>query len=354
MSNKIACITGFTGQDGRYLSRLLLDKGYEVYGIVRRLSHPSLEFIEELKLQNVNLLIGDLNDIFSIQNIIAKIKPDEFYNLGAMSHVKTSFDQPEYTLNVTGLSVGKILESIRNFSPNTKFYNAGSSEQFGDQPAPQNEQTRFSPRSPYGAAKCLAHHLVKVYRESYGIFACQGLLFNHESPHRGKDFVTRKVTSWIASYIKEINSGKITKFLIPLKLGNLDAKRDWGFAGDFVAGMWMMLQQDVPQDYVLATGHSYSIREFCEIAFQYVGIPLKWEGSDLNEIGIDSQTGQTLIVIDSNLYRPAEVNYLLGDASQAKKFLGWEPTVYIDELVQMMIDYDLKTINDYSTTKTHY
>jgi GDPmannose 4,6-dehydratase len=334
-----AIITGITGQDGSYLAELLLNKGYEVHGIVRRNSSMNTERIDHL-LQNQSdehqrlfLHYGDLSDSSSISKLIYTIQPSEFYNLGAQSHVGVSFDIPEFTSDVNGLGTLRILECIKQVNPNIRFYQASSSELYGlVRETPQNENTPFYPRSPYAAAKLYAYWITVNYREAYGLFACNGILFNHESPRRGKTFVTRKITTGIANIL----NGKQKK----LVLGNLNAKRDWGFAGDYVEAMWLMLQQDKPDDYVIATGETHSVREFCEHAFRYAGINLIWTGEGLDEKGIDADTGKELISISSKYFRPSEVDLLLGDPSKAKNKLGWEQKVSFEQLVEMMVDSD--------------
>jgi GDPmannose 4,6-dehydratase len=322
---KVALITGITGQDGSYLAEFLLGKGYEVHGIMRRASVFNTERIEQIfqdpHEQNRRLFLhfGDLADASNINHLLKIIKPDEIYNLGAQSHVRVSFDIPEYTANVDALGTLRLLDAIRENKIPTKFYQAGSSEMFGEVlETPQNEKTPFNPASPYGAAKVFSHHICKNYRTAYNMFICNGILFNHESPRRGKTFVTRKITTGIASIL----AGKSEK----IYLGNLDAKRDWGFAPEYVEAMWLMLQQDKPDDYVIATGETHSIREFLDEAFGLVGIT-DWQ----KHIGIDPK-----------YYRPQEVNLLLGDASKAKKALGWEPRVKFKELVKIMLEADLK------------
>ncbi|HWY79880.1 MAG TPA: GDP-mannose 4,6-dehydratase [Candidatus Sulfotelmatobacter sp.] len=316
---KHALITGITGQDGSYLAEFLLKKGYKVYGTVRRLSTPNMENIRQLQ-DKVELLSADLLDQTSLTEAIEQSEPDEVYNLAAQSFVKASFDQPVLTGEFTALGVTRVLEAIRNVNPKIKFYQASSSEMFGKVvETPQKETTRFHPRSPYGVAKVYGHYLTLNYRESYDIFACNGILFNHESPRRGIEFVTRK----IAHAVARISLGKQQK----LALGNLDAKRDWGFAGDYVAAMWLMVQQDKPDDYVVATGETHSVREFVELAFAQVGIT-DW---------------QKYVVSDDPKYlRPAEVDYLIGDYSKAKNILGWEPKTSFKELVSMMVDADIE------------
>jgi len=320
---KKALITGITGQDGSYLTEFLLKKGYEVHGVIRRSSSFNTSRIDHLyndkNIYNQKLFLhyGDLGDSSSLCRIIEKITPDEIYNLGAQSHVKVSFDIPEYSSNIDAIGTCRILDAIRDTRINTKFYQASSSEMFGKvQAIPQNESTPFYPRSPYGCAKLYSHWLTVNYRESYGIFACSGILFNHESPRRGKTFVTRKITSGIAQILNK----KIDK----IYLGNLDAKRDWGFAGDYVEAMWLMLQQSEADDYVIATGETHSVREFLEEAFNYVN--LDW---------------QKYVEIDPKYFRPSEVDLLIGDSSKAKRKLNWSPKVKFKELVKMMVDSDL-------------
>ena len=324
---KKALITGITGQDGSYLTEFLLNKGYEVHGIIRRSSSFNTSRIDHLyndkKLYNQKLFLhyGDLGDSSSLCRIIEKTTPDEIYNLGAQSHVKVSFDIPEYSSDIDAIGTCRILDAIRDTRIKTKFYQASSSEMFGKvQAVPQNESTPFYPRSPYGCAKLYSHWLTVNYRESYGIFACSGILFNHESPRRGQTFVTRKITCGIA----EILAKKIDK----IHLGNLDAKRDWGFAGDYVEAMWLMLQQPAPDDYVIATGETHSVREFLEEAFGIVG--LDW---------------QKYVEIDPKYFRPAEVDLLIGDPSKAKEKLDWEPKVKFKDLVKMMVEADIKNAN---------
>lgn len=337
---KKALITGITGQDGSYLSELLLSKGYEVHGIVRRSSSANTQRIDHLiegSAENPNLFLhfGDLTDCGSLSKLIYKLEPDEIYNLGAQSHVKVSFDVPEFTSDVNALGTVRLLESIKEVAADIKFYQASSSELYGKvQETPQKETTPFYPRSPYAAAKLYAYWITVNYREAYNIFACNGILFNHESPRRGENFVTRKITMGIANILK----GKQEK----LYLGNIDSKRDWGFAGDYVEAMWLMLQQQKPDDYVIATGETHTVREFCELAFKNVGITLTWEGSGENEKGIDNDTGKDLINISSKFFRPTEVDLLLGDPSKAKAKLNWKQKVSFEQLVKMMVDSDLK------------
>lgn len=308
---KVALITGITGQDGSYLAELLLGKGYGVYGVVRRLSTPNISRIENI-VDKVTLLEGDLTDQSSLNIAIRTAQPDEIYNLAAQSFVATSWNQPVLTGDVTGLGVVRMLEAVRHFCPGAKVYHASSSEMFGAAPAPQNEETSFKPRSPYGVAKVYGYHATVNYRESYNMFCCNGICFNHESPRRGIEFVTRKITDGVAC----ISHGLAKE----LRLGNLDAKRDWGYAPDFVEAMWLMLQQDKPDDYVIATGQSHSVRDFVKLAFK--------------EVGLDYED---YVIVDKRFYRPVDVNELRGDASKAKKVLGWSPETLFEELVQIMM-----------------
>lgn len=318
---KRALITGITGQDGSYLAEFLLSKGYKVYGTVRRLSTPNMENISHIQDQ-VTLVSADLLDQSSITSAIVESEPDEVYNLAAMSFVKTSFDQPVLTGEFTAIGVTRVLEAIRAVNKDIKFYQASSSEMFGKvTETPQKETTRFYPRSPYGVAKVYGHYITLNYRESYDMFACSGILFNHESPRRGIEFVTRKISYAVA----RIKLGKQDR----LVLGNMDAKRDWGFSGDYVEAMWLMLQQEKPEDYVVATGETHSVEEFTKLAFEHVGI------SDWHKY-VQSN--------DPKHLRPAEVDYLIGDYSKAKQELGWEPKTSFKELVQMMVDADLKRV----------
>lgn len=340
---KKALITGITGQDGSYLAEFLLDKGYEVHGIYRRSSLNKIDRIKDIfqdpHIKNNKLILhyGDLTDSLNITNIIQKVQPDEIYNLAAQSHVKISFETPEYTANCDALGVLRILESIRllGLSKKTKFYQASTSEMYGGQNESScNENTPFHPRSPYGAAKLYAHSITINYREAYDIFACCGILFNHESPRRGENFVTKKITSAIAN----ICAGKQDC----LYLGNLYAKRDWGYAKEYVEAMWLMLQQDKPAEYVIATGETHTVKEFVELAFKEAGIDIKWEGSGLNEKGIDSGTKKTMVAVDPYYFRPAEVDLLLGDVSKAKKELCWSPKIKFLELVKIMMKSELE------------
>ena len=338
---KKALITGITGQDGSYLAELLLEKDYEVHGIIRRASTFNTSRINHLfqdpHLNNVRLFLhyGDISDSSNINRIIEKTQPDEIYHLGAQSHVRISFDIPEYTGEVTGLSTVRILDIIKEKAFKTKFYQASSSEMFGKaKEIPIKENTPFYPRSPYGCAKVYAYWITRNYREAYNIFACNGILFNHESPRRGETFVTRKITRGLA----RIKLGKDKK----LYLGNLDAKRDWGYARDYVRGMWLMLQQEKPDDYILATNETHSVREFVEKTAKYLDIDLVWKEKGVKEKGIDRKTNQIIIEIDPRYFRPTEVDVLQGDYTKAKEKLGWEPKVKFDKLVEIMVkaDYD--------------
>lgn len=338
---KKALITGITGQDGSYLAELLLEKGYEVHGIIRRSSSFNTARIDHLivdphkKNVNLHLHYGDLSDGSNINRILEKVRPDEIYHLGAQSHVRVSFDLPEYTGDVTGLSTIRILDAIRSTGIKTKFYQASSSEMFGKaHEIPLKETSPFHPRSPYGCAKVYAYWITKNYRESYGLFTVNGILFNHESPRRGETFVTRKITQGLS----KIKLGISEK----LYLGNLDAKRDWGYAKDYVYGMWLMLQQKKPDDYVLATNETHTVREFIEESAKTLGINIVWKGKGLKEKGIDKKTGKVIIEIDPLYFRPAEVDILLGDYSKAKKMLGWEPKVKFKELAKIMTEHDFK------------
>jgi GDPmannose 4,6-dehydratase len=338
---KKALITGITGQDGSYLAELLLEKGYEVHGIIRRASSFNTKRIDHLFQDHHNegvklfLHYGDLADSSILNKLIREIKPDEVYNLGAQSHVKVSFDIPEYTSDITGLGTLRLLEAIRQENPSTKFYQASSSEMYGlVQEIPQKETTPFYPRSPYGVAKLYSFWITKNYRESYGIHASNGILFNHESPRRGETFVTRKITRGLAN----IKLGLEEK----LYLGNLDAKRDWGYAKDYAEGMWLMLQQNNGDDYVLATNETHTVREFCELAAMELGMNLIWEGEGVNEVGKDKDTGQIIIEIDPKYFRPAEVDLLIGDFGKAKEKLNWSPRISFVDLVKLMAKEDLE------------
>jgi GDPmannose 4,6-dehydratase len=324
---KTAFITGITGQDGSYLTELLLSKGYTVHGLIRRASTFNTSRIDHLyqdpheKNVRLHLHHGDLTDSSNMLRLLRDIKPDEIYNLGAQSHVKVSFDMPEYTGNADALAVTRLLEAVRESGLNCRFYQASSSEMFGSANPPQNEQTVFQPRSPYAVAKVYGHYMTINYREAYGLFAVSGILFNHESPRRGGTFVTRKITRAVAS----IKAGKQDK----LFLGNLDARRDWGFAADYVEGMWLMLQADQPDDYVLATGETHSVREFCQAAFEHAGLDY-----------------EKYVEIDPRYFRPSEVDALLGDATKARTKLGWKPKVTFSELAKMMVDADIQALTE--------
>ncbi|MBJ6801952.1 GDP-mannose 4,6-dehydratase [Geomonas propionica] len=338
---KKALITGITGQDGSYLAELLLGKGYEVHGVIRRSSSFNTGRIDGIYRDphdpetRLFLHYGDLNDASSVNRLLRDIRPDEIYNLGAQSHVRVSFDIPEYTGEVDALGAVRILEGIREAGLGTRFYQASSSELYGKVvETPQRETTPFYPRSPYACAKAYAFYITMNYRESYNMFACNGILFNHESPRRGETFVTRKITRAAARIKLGLQDC--------LYLGNIDAKRDWGFAGDYVEAMWLMLQQDQPNDYVVATGETYMVRTFAELVFSRLGMPLEWKGEGVDEVGIDTTTGRTVIRIDPRYFRPAEVDLLLGDATRAKEQLGWRLKTTFEDLVNMMTDADLK------------
>jgi len=327
---KVALITGITGQDGSYLAELLLGKGYEVHGIIRRSSLINTDRIDHIYDQ-IKLHYGDLTDSTNLVRVIQQVQPDEIYNLGAQSHVKVSFEMPEYTGMVDGLGTLRILEAVRllGMEKKTRIYQASTSELYGlVQEIPQRETTPFYPRSPYGVAKLYGYWIVKNYRESYGLHASSGILFNHESPRRGETFVTRKITRGLS----RISTGKHDI----LYLGNLNAKRDWGHAKDFVEAMWLMLQQDEPDDYVIATGEQYSVREFVEAAAPYFGMNIVWRNGGLSEVGIDKETGKTVIKVDPRYFRPAEVETLLGDSTKARKQLGWNPKISFQQLVEDM------------------
>ncbi len=333
---KRALITGISGQDGAYLARLLLNKDYRVYGAVRRTSLASLHRLEELGIRDyVHLIDFDLMEHGNVIETIRTLKPHEIYNLAAQSYVSTSFKQPIYTTEVDGLAVTRMLEAIRLFSPETRFYQASTSEMFGKvQAIPQNEETPFYPRSPYGVAKLYAHWIVKNYRESYGLFTCSGVLFNHELPLRGREFVTRKITLGLAN----VRAGRQKE----IELGNLAAERDWGFAGDYVQGMWQMLQRPAGDDFVLATNSSFSVRDFVDHAGRSLDFDIEWDGEGAEERGIDRKSGETIVCVSRNLFRPAEVDLLIGDFQKARRELGWEPKTDFPELVSMMTgaDYD--------------
>jgi len=338
---KKALITGITGQDGSYLSEFLLEKGYEVHGLIRRHSTQNTERIDHIindpdLSKRLILHYSDMSDSSNLFRLLSEIKPDEVYNLAAQSHVGISFEVPEYTAEATGVATIKLLEAVRNANPSARFYQASTSELFGGIPgtAPQSETTSFYPKSPYGAAKLYSYWITVNYRESYNMFACNGILFNHESPRRGENFVTRKITLGIADII----SGKKEK----LSLGNLDAKRDWGFAGDYVKGMWLILQQDKPDDFVLATGETHTVREFLTKAFERAGITLEFKGTGVDEKAYDVKTGKLMADVDPRFFRPAEVELLWGNPAKAEKVLGWKRVVDFESLVNMMTDADLK------------
>ena len=342
----IAFITGITGQDGSYLSELLLEKGYIIYGMKRQHSNINTSRIDHLR-NRIHLFYGDMNDTTSITNCLSIIKGKHFttdnpslvleiYNLAAQSHVQVSFSIPEYTAQTDGLGTLRLLEAIRNLNmiKYARIYQASTSEMFGlVQEIPQKETTPFYPRSPYGVSKLYSHWIIKNYREAYNIFACSGILFNHESPRRGQNFVTRKISIGVANIMKGVSK--------TIELGNIDALRDWGHAKDYVEGMWLMLQQDKPDDYILSTGEQHSVREFIELAFSHVGKIIVWEGKGVDEVGKDSVSGDILISINPSYYRPSEVDTLLGDCSKAKSVLKWENRTSFKELVKEMVDYDL-------------
>lgn len=339
---KKALLTGITGQDGSYLADLLLEKGYQVHGIIRRSSSFNTARIDHIyqdphdENRRLFLHYGDLSDGSNLNRILEKIKPDEIYNLGAQSHVRTSFEMPVYTGDVDGLGTLRLLDAIAETKLNVKFYQAGSSEMFGKiLENPQTEKTPFYPRSPYGCAKVFSHHVAVNYREAYNLFVCNGILFNHESPRRGGTFVTKKITNALV----KIKLGKQDK----LYLGNLDAKRDWGYAKEYVEAMWLMLQHEKADDYVIATGETHSVREFVEHSARLLGHEIKWEGTGLEEKGVDVKTGKVLIEIDPYYYRPTEVDLLLGDATKAKEVLGWEPKVKFEELIKLMVEAEFET-----------
>ena len=338
---KKAFITGVTGQDGSYLLEFLIDKGYEVHAIIRRSSVFTSKRIPKKYWNHKNFKSyhGDLTDSSNLHSLISKIKPDEVYNLAAQSHVGVSFDVPEYTGEVDAIGTIRLLDAIRDVGVNTRFYQASTSELFGEiQEQKQSEKTKFYPKSPYATSKLFGYWITKNYRESYNMHASNGILFNHESPRRGETFVTKKITQAVA----KIHKGQ-QDFL---ELGNIDAKRDWGYAKDYVEAMWLMLQQKTPHDLVISTGKCYTIREFTEKAFLYIGIKILWIGIGVNEVGINKKNDKVLVKINPKYYRPAEVELLLGDASKAKKVIEWESKTNIDELIKIMVDYDLKH-NDY-------
>ena len=340
MSDKVALVTGVTGQDGAYLSDYLLDKGYTVHGVKRRSSSFNTERVEHLiedpHEENLRFFMhyGDMTDATNLIRIVQQVQPDEIYNLAAQSHVQVSFETPEYTANGDALGPLRLLEAIRilGMGDRVRFYQASTSELYGNAPSPQNEETPFAPRSPYGVAKLYAYWITVNYREAYGFHSSNGILFNHEGPLRGETFVTRKITRAVAA----IEAGVQDEVF----LGNLDARRDWGHARDYVEGMWRILQQDEPGDYVLATGTAYSVRDFVEIAFGNIGVGIEWRGTGDSECGVDGATGAVRVRVDPRYYRPAEVDHLVGDASKARKVLGWKPTIGFDALVGEMVAAD--------------
>lgn len=340
---KRALITGVTGQDGSYLAEFLIKKGYKVHGIKRRSSIIKTDRIDHIYQDPHNkdikffLHYGDMTDSSNINRIVEEVNPDEIYNLAAQSHVKVSFDVPEYSAEVDAIGTLRLLDAIKEREVKCKFYQASSSEMFGKtKKFPQNEKTRFNPQSPYAAAKVFSYWVTKNYREAYDIFACNGILFNHESPRRGETFVTRKITIAAAN----IYSGKQEK----LFLGNINSFRDWGYAPEYVEAMWLMLQQKKPDDYIIATNTEHSVKEFCELVFKEIDIDLKWQGKGINEKGIDKKTGKIIIEIDPYYFRPLDVERLRGDYSKAKKILGWKPKVTFEKLVKIMVEADLKRI----------
>ena len=338
--SKTALITGIAGQDAAYLAKLLLEKGYRVVGGIRRSSHDATWRLEHLGIkQDIELIEIELTEFSNIYKSIEGIAPNEVYNLAAQSYVPTSFVQPIYTTSVNGMGVTRLLDSIRTVDPTIRFYQASTSEMFGKvKEVPQTEETAFHPRSPYGVAKLYAHWITINYRESYDLHASSGILFNHESPIRGENFVTRKITKQLS----EVKHGKRDR----LRLGNLNAKRDWGFAGDYVEGMWMMLQQEAGDDYVLATGECWTVRQFVEAAAHALDLKIEWSGSDLDEKGIDPSTGKSIVEIEPQFYRPAEVDMLLGDPTKAQSKLGWKRRTSFEQLVQLMVAYDERLVLD--------
>lgn len=331
--SKKAFITGITGQDGSYLADLLLEKGYEVHGVLRRSSSFNTGRIDHI-FNDLHLHYGDVTDPSNMHNLLKMIEPHEIYNLAAQSHVKISFEIPDYTGQVDALGTLRILEAMRHLKIDSKFYQASTSELYGySEEFPQNEKTPFYPRSPYGVAKLYGFWIIKNYREAYNIFACNGILFNHESPRRGGNFVTKKITNAVAA----IKKNQLDSFT----LGNLDAKRDWGYAPEYVEGMWMMLQYPTPDDYVFATGVSKTVRSFVTLAFKYVDIDIIWEGEGVNEVGINAKNNKTIVRVDKKYFRPTEVHQLIGDASKAKKVLGWEPKTKLEELISIMMKNEL-------------
>lgn len=333
-------ITGVTGQDGSYLAEFLLEKNYEVHAILRRSSVFTSQRIDHiLEHPNFRTYHGDLTDSSNLHTLLSRIEPDEVYNLGAQSHVAVSFEVPEYTAEVDAVGAIRLLDAIKDLGIKPRFYQASTSELFGGLPdsAPQSENTPFYPKSPYGAAKLFAYWVTVNYREAYGLYACNGILFNHESPRRGETFVTKKITKAVA----RIAQGRQAS----LMLGNLDAKRDWGYAKDYIEAMWMMLQQEQPEDFVIASGETYTVRQFVDMAFEEIGVKLEWSGTGVNEIGVDAKTGIMRVSVDPKYFRPAEVELLWGDPSKAINKLGWKPKTSIRELVHIMVQYDLRFDN---------
>jgi GDPmannose 4,6-dehydratase len=331
-----AFITGVTGQDGSYLAELLLEKGYEIHAILRRASVFTTSRIDHLmERPDFHTYHGDLTDSSNLHRLITKIQPDEIYNLGAQSHVAVSFETPEYTTEVDAIGTIRLLDAIRDVGLKTRFYQASTSELFGGLPetVPQTEKTPFHPKSPYGAAKLFAHWATINYREAYGLFACNGILFNHESPRRGETFVTKKITKAVANIYKGRQG--------LLRLGNLNAQRDWGYAKEYICAMWSMLQQKEPDDYVIATGKTTTVRQFVEFAFEQIGIELHWQGSGVEEKGVDKKSGHILVEVDSRYFRPTEVDFLLGEPTKAKQKLGWQAQMDVRTLCQKMVKYDL-------------
>ena len=333
---KSALITGINGQDGSYLAELLLEKGYQVYGIMRRKSVVDYGNVEHIK-DKINFIYADMTDVISLINAMKVSQADEVYNLAAQSFVATSWEQPIATAEIDAIGVTNLLEAIRTVKPSAHFYQASTSEMFGlVQEIPQRETTPFYPRSPYGVAKLYGHWITKNYRESYGLFACSGILFNHESERRGKEFVTRKITDAVARIKHGIQDH--------LELGNMDSKRDWGHSKDYVKAMWLMLQQDKPDDYVIATNETRTVREFVETAFQHVGIDVEWKGTGVDEIGVDKATGKTIVKVNPKFFRPAEVDILLGNPEKAEKTLGWEREISFSDLVERMVKNDMELV----------
>ena len=354
MTNKVALITGVTGQDGAYLAELLLKKDYVVHGVKRRSSSFNTQRVDHLYADphegktKFNLHYGDMTDATNLIRLVQETQPDEIYNLAAQSHVQVSFETPEYTANSDGLGTLRMLEAIRilKMEDKVRFYQASTSELYGNSLPPQNESTPFSPRSPYAAAKLYAYWITVNYREAYGMHASNGILFNHEGPTRGETFVTRKISRAVAAIEYKLQN--------KIYLGNLDAKRDWGHARDYVEGMWRILQQPKPDDYVLATGEAHSVRDYVERAFAHVGREIRWEGQGKSERGLDAASGQVLVEIDERYYRPTEVDYLLGDPSKARRVLGWKHATSFDELVKEMVDEDLRAVREEQNRKSRH